>query len=345
MIAAVLTKLNAPLELMKLQHAYVSHDRFCANGQVLLRMICSGICGSQLQEIQGNKGNERFLPHTLGHEGCGIVQQVGPGVNSQLIGKRVVAHWRTGSGPEAVIPASYEAASGMRVGGGHVTTLAESVVVSANRVTPVPDDTPDELCTLLGCSLSTALGTVEQEAKLKFGESCLIVGCGGVGLNLIMAARLAGAWPIVAMDITDDKALAVLPLGAQRYVNAKNETIRGDRFDVIIDTTGSVEAIESTMGLLSDNGRYVLIGQTKPNQDFRVLNAVQHFHGIGSRIIWTQGGGFRPSLDIPRYTALWRGGYLNLSGIISHRIGLSEVNRGIDLVKAGQAGRILVMMK
>lgn len=344
MRAAVLTQINAPLEVLELEHAtHHRGDAPCRNNQVLVEVIASGICGSQLQEIAGHKGAE-FIPHLLGHEGVGIVKQIGPGASPDLLGKRVVMHWRPGKGNEARDVPKYRLPGGNLVGGGHVTTLAEAAVVSANRVTVVPDDVPDELCCLLGCGLSTALGTMEQEARLKFGESVLVVGCGGVGLNLIQAAKIGGAWPIVGMDITDTKSQTVCKLGAHRYINCRNEPMPTERFDVIVDTTGSPEAIEATVPLLSGTGRYVLIGQTKPGQSFRVLNAVNRFHGDGSRLIWTQGGGFRPGEMIPRYISLWRGGYLDLDSIVTHRMPLDEVNRGVELVRAGQAGRVLVSM-
>lgn len=354
MRAAVLTTLNAPLELWDLEHAWHTHDSHCANGQALVDVIASGICGSQLQEIQGNKGNKDFLPHLLGHEGVGIVRKVGPGVSTQLVGKKVVCHWRKGAGPEAFHTARYDTGKGITIGGGHVTTLCESAVVSANRITAVEDDVPDELCALLGCGLSTALGTIEQEAKLKFGESILVVGCGGVGLNLIMAARLACAYPIVGMDLSEEKRATVACLGANffhtpkcgRGIRELMERVVPKGFDVIVDSTGSVEALETTIPLLADGGRYVCLGQPKPEESFRVLGAVNMFRGEQGRdIIWSQGGGFQPSRMIPRYVNLWRAGLLDLDNIISHRFPLADVNRGIDLVRAGQAGRVMIEMR
>lgn len=347
MKAAVLTRLNSPLELWDIDPAWHG-DGHCANGQVLVDVIASGICGSQLQEIGGHKGNADYLPHLLGHEGVGIVRKVGAGVNVQMIGKKAVMHWRKGSGPEAAFPARYDAANHRTVGGGHVTTLCEQAVVSANRLTVVPDDVPDELCALLGCGLSTALGTIEQEAKVRFGESVLIVGCGGVGLNLIMAARLACAYPIVGMDLSEEKRASVMRLGATAYLSRKSEepVYWLHKFDVIIDTSGSIDAIESTIPLLAEGGRFVLVGQPKPGEGFRVNSALDMFLGEqGKHIIATQGGGFRPSVMIPRYINLWLAGHLDLESVISHRFPLVDVNRGIDLVRAGQAGRILIQMR
>lgn len=335
-----------------MEPSWVSHNSHCANGQVLIEVICSGICGSQLLEIGGHKGNKDFLPHLLGHEGCGRVKAVGAGVSVQMIGRKVCLHWRKGSGPEATLPARYDIGQQRTVGGGHVTTLATHAVVSANRVTVVDEDVPDELCALLGCGLSTALGTVEQEAKLRFGESVLVVGCGGVGLNLIQASRLACAYPIFATDIHANKNDVVRKLGAHSFtVFGQDDILRSmsdydigmKGFDVIMDTTGSVDALERVLPLLSDSGRLIMIGQPKPGETFRMTNALHMFHGeMGKRIIATQGGGFRPSTDIARYTNLWRAGHLDLENIVSHRMSLADVNRGIDLVRAGQAGRVMI---
>jgi len=350
--AAVLTKLNSPLEVWEMDHCVWGDSRTCAAGQVRVEMICSGICGSQLQEIQGNKGNGGFLPHLLGHEGAGIVREVGPGVSVQMIGRKVVLHWRKGDGPEAFATARYDTPNHRSsIGGGHVTTLTESAVVSANRVTVVPDDVPVELCALLGCGLSTALGTIEQEAKVKFGESVLIVGCGGVGLNLIASAKLSQAFPVFSTDI-HDKDKSAREMGADSFTMIGRDDIARSMsyydfalkgFDVIIDTSGSIDAIQQAMPLLADGGRFVMVGQPKPGESFRVDNALNLFHGEqGKRIIATQGGGFRPSRDIARYVQLWRSGALNLDGVISHRFSLEKINDAIDLVRAGQAGRILI---
>lgn len=350
MKAALLSKLNAPLDVVECEPVAHKHDSICANGQVLIDISVSGICGSQLKEIQGEKGAEP--PHLLGHEGCGVIRQVGQGVSVQLIGKKVCMHWRKGSGPEAFLPARYDLGNGVTVGGGHITTLCTQAVVSANRITIVPDDVPDELCALLGCGLSTALGTIEQEAKLKFGESILIVGCGGVGLNLIQAVRLACAYPIVAMDVTDEKQDTTCKLGAHLYLNGRHTSpkdalqmfgLKG--FDVIVDTSGALEALELTIPLLADGGRFVMVGQPKRGENLRIMGALDLFHQQhGCRIQTTQGGGFRPSVDIPRYVNLWRAGHLDLKTIISHRFGLDDVNKGIELVRAGQAGRVMISM-
>ena len=134
----------------------------------------------------------------MGHEGCGLVEEIGPGVTTVKKGDKVVMHWRKGEGIEAPFPTYIY--NDKKMSSGKVTTLSEYSVVSENRLTTVPNDTPEELCALLGCGLTTALGVINNEAEVKLGESVLIIGVGGVGLNLIQGAKLVSAYPIVAMD-------------------------------------------------------------------------------------------------------------------------------------------------
>lgn len=332
MNAAVLTQLNSPLELVELIAPEPDY------GQVRVRLRCSGICGSQLQEIRGEKGAP--LPHLLGHEGCGIVESIGPKVRTVAVGQKVVLHWRKGDGIESECPVYFR--YGEQIGAGHVTTFNEVAIVSENRVTAVPDDAPDELCALLGCGLSTALGVIEHEANLQMGESVLIIGCGGLGLNLILAAKMRMAGWIVVSDLHQEKASVAMAIGAHQFNGCC--PIAGSGFDVVIDTTGSAEAIADGINRLNPSGRFIMVGQPKPGQFIQIPNARGLFNGDGCKIMATQGGGFRPHIDIPRYYQLWKSGQMDLSGIITHRLPLAKINEGIELVKTGNAGRVLIEM-
>jgi S-(hydroxymethyl)glutathione dehydrogenase / alcohol dehydrogenase len=344
MKAAILETIDAPLVVAEVEPAPLTF------GQVLVKVLVSGFCGSQLQEIAGNKGNAKFVPHLMGHEGCGIVEEVGHGVTRVKKGDKVVMHWRKGDGIESDFPTYTYKGKSMR--SGKVTTLSEYSVVSENRITPVPHDTPNELCALLGCGLSTALGTINQEADVKFGESVLIVGAGGLGVNLIQAAKLAGAYPIVVTDIHENKREACEALGAHLFINSKkseigeeiNNKFGTNEIDVIIDTSGSKQAIESTIPLLSGIGRYIMVGQPKPGESIELHIATHLFGGQGKSIKATQGGGFSPSRDIARYIRLHKAGVLKIDGIITHRMKLREINEVITLVRSGQAGRVLIEM-
>lgn len=302
-------------------------------------MLVSGICGAQLQEIRGEKGTH--FPRLLGHEGCGIVEEVGPGVTKLKAGQKVVMHWRKGSGMESVSPI-YVLPDSREITSGQVTTFSEFSICSENRLTAVPSETPNELCALLGCGLSTALGVMENEAKLKAGESVLVIGCGGVGLNCIRVAKMMGAWLIAGVDISESKRDDVMFVGADLFFTHTNQTgLRG--FDVVVDTTGSAKSVSQSVSMLAPSGRMILVGQPK-NGSVEIYNPIHLFDGEGKTIKATQGGQFNPDRDIPRYLAMHRSGHLKIDGIITHRFPFMEINKAIETVQAGNAGRALLEM-
>src|SRR5437867_11801651 len=170
-------------------------------GQVLVKIQCSGICGAQLGEIAGVKGPDKFLPHLLGHEGGGVVVDIGPGVTQVKPGDHVVMHWRKGAGIHAR-PASYQW-NGRKVNAGWVTTFQDHAIVSENRVTPIGKDVPFEVAALMGCAITTALGLINSDAQVKIGDSIVIVGCGGVGRSVVQGAEMVCGNRIVAVDLSD----------------------------------------------------------------------------------------------------------------------------------------------
>ncbi len=343
MKAAILEKINDPLTVAEVELTDLTF------GQVLVKVLVSGICGSQLQEIAGNKGNAKFVPHLMGHEGAGIVQGIGMGVTKVKIGDKVIMHWRKGDGIESDFPKYVF--NGKTIQSGKVTTLSEYSIVSENRITPVPLDTPNELCALLGCSMSTALGTVSLEADLKMGESLMIVGAGGLGINLINAAKLVSAYPIISLDIHESKREVAEKLGADLFINCKTHNIQEEIFkkfglkevEVIIDTSGNKQSLEESIPLLGGaNGRYIMVGHPKPGESVELMNANHLFGGSGKMIRATQGGRFSPTAEIPRYIKLYKAGILKTDHLITHRFKLDDVNKAIDAVRAGQAGRVII---
>jgi Zn-dependent alcohol dehydrogenase len=332
MKAAVLIEIDAPLAVCDVELNELKV------GQVLVKVLMSGICGAQLHEIRGHKGNAKFLPHLMGHEGCGVVEAVGDGVTTVKVGDRVVMHWRPGTGIEAPFP-SY-VLDGKPMSGGKVTTFSEYSIVSENRLTSVPQDTPPELCAILGCALTTAMGIIDNEVDLKFGESVAVIGTGGVGLNLIQAAAMKSACPIIAVDNNLSKAQMCLDIGASKFYASIDE-IEG-KVDIVIDTTGIPEVISQGISILSNTGRMILVGQPAPGKFVEVMNAVNLFNGIGQSIKATQGGKTNPQEDIPRYIKLYKEGLLDVSKLITHTFTLDQINEAFDLLKSGNAGRIMI---
>jgi len=335
MKAVVLRELNAPLSIEDVELTPLQV------GQVLVKVCVSGLCGAQLHEIRGHKGNAKFLPHLMGHEGSGIVEEVGAGVSTVNVGDKVVMHWRKSTGIEAPFPKYI--LNGSEMSSGKVTTLSEYSIVSENRLTPVPSGTSDFLCALLGCGTTTALGTINNDARLKFGESILIVGCGGVGLNLIQGAILASAYPVVCIDINEAKREKAFAVGATRFEHNIN-TISG-KFDVIIDTTGNTKVIAQTMKLLDDGGRYILVGQPPPDQEITVPSEANLWSPSGKSILVSQGGCTSPQNDIPRYVKMHNAGLLDIDKIITHVFDLDDINEAFDVLRSGSAGRIMIQMR
>ena len=316
-------------------------------GQVLVQVMSSGICGSQINEIDGAKGPDKFLPHLLGHEGSGIVSDVGTGVSKVKKGDHVVLHWRKGTGIESATP-KYRW-SGKVVNAGWVTTFNEYAVISENRLTAIPKDVDFEIAALMGCAVTTGLGVVNNDAKLKMGESIAVFGAGGIGLNVIQGAALVLADPVIAVDIYDDKLKLAKEFGATHVVNssktdtkAQIQSIVGRRgVDVAVDSTGIVDVINQAYELTSDTGRTVLVGVTRIGEKISIYSLPLHFE---KKIYGSHGGGTNPSVDIPRYLDLYKKGILKLKGMITDHFSLDKINDAIEGMRKGKIVRCIIKM-
>ena len=342
--AAILVEQHQPLELDEIE--VPSPGR----GQVLVRVLCSGICGSQLGEIDGVKGPDRYLPHLLGHEGCGTVLECGSGVTTVSPGDRVVLHWRPGSGLEGS-PPQYESAAHGKVNAGWVTTFNELALVSENRVTAVPQDFDLEDGALMGCAVTTAFGVVHNNARLRRGESILILGAGGIGLSMIQAAVLTGASPVIAVDIHDNRLELAAALGATHCINTKKtglkdavrEIVGNAGVDVAVENTGRVELIEAAYELSAARGRTILVGVPPKGHKACIYTLPLHF---GKVLTGSHGGEAEPDRDIPRYVDMVRKGLLDLKPLIGARYSLDQINEAIADMRSGAvAGRCMIHME
>ena len=341
MRAAILVRQREPLVLDE-----VELPRELMHGQVLVRVRFSGICGSQLGEIDGVKGEDAYLPHLLGHEGSGTVLTVGNGVRTVAPGDEVILHWMEGLGlPSA--PPVYQW-QGQKLNAGFVTTFNEFAVVSENRVTKVPMGVPLDLAALFGCAVTTGFGVIDNKAEVKLGQSVAVLGAGGVGLSMIQGAALAGAWPIIAVDRYDNRLALAKAMGATHCINAATqdmetalrEILGAGGADVAIDNTGLPTVIQAAYRLLKPSGRLILVGVPKKGAEVCLHTLPLHF---GKQITGTKGGECSPGLDIPRYGGLCAAGRLDLSGLVTERYGLSEINTAMARMRDGSmAGRCLI---
>ena len=333
--AAVLEGINEPLAILELEI-----PETLSVGQVLVRIHYSGICGSQLNEISNVKGNSaKYIPNTLGHEGGGIVVACGPGVKHVTIGDHVVIHWRKGVGIDAQFPQYWCSARNRYIGGGANNTFQEMAIISENRLTKIPDDVPLAEAALLGCAVTTGLGAVFNDVNLKPGESVIVFGCGGVGLNVLQGCSLITAYPIVGVDIDDTKLEQALIMGATHTVNSKHADMKlpiTGAFDAAVDTTGIPAVIELAWKWAK---RVCLVAQMRSD---KVLSINTTAMQSGKTIFGTDGGMTDPTVDIPRYVRLLKAGRLNLRGLITHTTNLDGLNAQLDLTRAGKVGRGII---
>ena len=318
-------------------------------GQVLVRVLFSGICGSQIGEINGVKGPDRFLPHLLGHEGTGDVIACGPGVSYVAEGDRVVLHWRPSKGIQAQPPEYYW--NGKPLNAGFVTTFNEYAIVSENRLTTIPKDINPRTGTLLGCAVTTGLGVISNNAKLTMGQSLVVFGAGGVGLNIIQGGMLVSAYPIVGIDLTPNKLEMAHRFGATHTINAACEpdilsairkALGSEHADVVIDNTGDPEVIHRAMQLTHQKGKTILVGVPKKG-DHVSFNPLPLF--FGKELTGSHGGECNPGEDIPRYLKLYRAGRLELDALVTHSFNLDRINVAISKMQKGEiAGRCVIQM-
>jgi S-(hydroxymethyl)glutathione dehydrogenase / alcohol dehydrogenase len=313
-------------------------------GQVLVRVLYTTICGAQINEIDAVKGIDKFLPHLLGHEASAEVVEIGAGVTTVKPGDTVVLHWRPSNGIQSRTPAYTW--RGQKLNAGWVTTFNEYAVISENRMTVIPPDFDLKVAPWFGCAVTTAAGVVNNDAHLKIGESVAIFGVGGVGLNLVQFAALAGGYPIVAVDLLDHKLEMARTRGATHTINggtvgdipaAIRAIVGAAGPDKVFETTGVKSVIESAYELTHADGTIVLVGV--PNEKVTIYTLPIHFNKV---LTGSHGGSAAPQVDIPRIIRLVKAGRLSFDGIITNEFSLDDINPAFDLVRSGKAGRVLI---
>ncbi len=233
---------------------------------------------------------------------------------------------------------------GLRTG-----AFAEYVVVDQSQVVPIPEEVPFECAALLACGVITGLGAVVNTARVPAGSAVVVIGTGGVGLNSVQGAALAGAQPIVAVDISNAKLETSRIFGATHTVNPTQEDTkeavrsltRGRGADYVFVTVGSAEAIEQGLGLLRRAGTLVVVGM--PASGIKAEIEVVTFANNSQRMLGSKMGSARLGVDVPKLVALYRQGRLKLDELITARYPLEDINRAIADVKRGEALRNVIV--
>jgi S-(hydroxymethyl)glutathione dehydrogenase/alcohol dehydrogenase len=340
--AAVLVELGKPLELAELTIPVLKP------GQTLVEIAYSGVCHTQLGEARGHRGEDKFLPHCLGHEGSGVVREVGPGVTKVKPGDPVILSWIKASGAD--VPGTVYDWNGRKVNAGGITTFATYSVISENRLTPVPEGMSLRLAALVGCAVPTGAGVVFNTARPRPGQSAAVFGVGGIGSCAVAAAALAGCMPVIAVDVLPDKLTLARKLGATHTINARAADpvaeilalCRGGA-DFAVEATGLAPVMRQALACVRhQGGAAVVVGNARFGErleiDPRELN-------MGKRLLGTWGGDNVPDRDFPRYCKLMTSGRLDLEPLLSRGYRLADVNAALDDLEHGRAARPLLEIK
>jgi S-(hydroxymethyl)glutathione dehydrogenase/alcohol dehydrogenase len=341
-IAAVLVETGKPLVLAELDIPALKP------GQVLVEIKFSGVCHTQVMECRGHRGEDRYLPHCLGHEGSGIVCDPGPGVTKVRSGDRVILSWIKGSGAD--VPGTVYRWDSRNVNSGAITTFSRYSVISENRLTVVSGDLPMRNVALLGCAVPTGVGAVINTAKPNPGQNLAVFGTGGIGLCAVAGAAIAGCSPIIAIDTLQHKLKLASQMGATHVINAAEvnpveelNRICPGGIDFAIEASGYTSVMmQALLSVRNQGGIVVVVGNAREGErlalDPKQLN-------MGKQLRGTWGGDNWPDRDFPRYCELLSIGKLNLQPLSSRIYHLSEINQAIDDLETGAAIRPLIDME
>lgn len=337
-------------------------------GEVRVVIKAAGLCHSDLSVINGDR--PRPLPMALGHEAAGVVEALGQGVTDLAVGDHVVMAFMPSCGhcnpcaegrPALCEPGAAANGRGELLGGakrlhshGHplnhhlgCSAFAERAVVSRRSLVKIDPALSFEEAALFGCAVLTGVGAVVNTARIKAGQSAVVVGLGGVGLASVLGALASGASPVVAVDLSEDKLALARTLGPVQTVNAADpdavdqvRALTNGGADFVFEMAGSIRALEAAWKMTRRGGTTITAGLPPPDAALpvNVVSLVGEERTLKGSYIGT----CVPSRDIPRYVALYRQGRLPVDRLMSGTITLDDINTGFDRLHAGEVVRLVV---
>lgn len=343
--AAILEKLNSPLKI-----DYISFDGKLLKGQILVKILYSGICGSQLGEIQGIKGKDNYLPHLMGHEGIGEVLDINQKVKKVKKGDYVLLHWMPSRGINSPVP-SYEWKN-KKVNAGNLTTFNTLAVVSENKLTKISKkQSQNKKVLLLGCTASTAIGSAKKLTKINVNDYVAVSGCGSIGLNIIQYAKFIGVRNIIAVDINNRKLKLAQKMGANYLLNSNKKNFLNyfkDKFpegiNNFFECTGNTAVISDAFECLNkNNGKEILIGVPKYKKKAKFYTLDLH---LGKKLIGCKGGDFEPDEDFTEYNKILSDKSFSIRDFITSEIDLEDINDVFsDMKKNKLIGKCIINLQ
>lgn len=355
--AAVLRDTAAPLDVVDVELDPTGPE------QVRVRLAATGVCHSDLSICRGALRHP--LPAVPGHEGAGVVVEVGRAVTSVRPGDHVILNWTPACGTcyfcakaepwlceraaADALKAPYATLAGERVvpvlGAG---AFAEETLVLERAVVKIPEDVPFEVAALVGCAVTTGFGAAVNTAKVRPGDSVVVIGCGGVGLSIVQGAQHAGAATIVAVDLSAEKRSLARDLGATDTVDGNDDVeaavrdlTQGRGADHAFEAIGRSQTIKTAYRLTRRGGTVVVVGAGR-HDDHVSFSALELFFQARS-VVGCVYGSADVARDFPRILALYKSGALDLDRLITGRTTLDGVNDALAAMEAGEGARTVVV--
>ncbi len=341
--AAILKKTGQPLSIENLIVPKLQY------GQVLIKIFYSGVCRSQLMEVNGQRGEDNFLPHLLGHEGVGQVVETGPGVTKVNIGDDVIVGWLKGEGIDAPTPIYFNE-NGTKINAGAVTTFSQLTVVSENRVYLKPTELEQEISVLFGCSLLTGAGLVFNELTPKKNDSILVLGLGGVGLAALISLVALNPDKLIVADNSVEKRVIAREIGAKAVLDSTSydfieqvRKISGGGVDIAYECAGSTESIETAFECLKARGGRLIFASHPSSGKKIILDPFDLINGKSIQGSW--GGNSKPDRDIPKFTKILKNQLKDLHKILGKKYSLEEINIALEDLSKGVMCKPLIDMQ
>ena len=360
--AAILWEAGKPLDVKEID---VAEPRA---GEVAVDIAAAGLCHSDLSMIGGDIPQP--LPAVAGHEAAGIVSAVGSGVDSVAVGDHVIMVYRpycgrckqcargrpglcstaaqvrvTGLMPDGTSRLSDDGTDLFHFSG--VSAFSQKAVVPENGVIKVDDDLPLDVLAVVGCAVMTGYGAVVNAAAMRPGESALVFGAGGVGLNAIQGARISGANPIIAVDRSEAALALARELGATDVVNPEEEDVAeavgkivAEGVDHVFEAVGAGPLIELGIDLLAPGGSVIVIGA--PPLTTSVAISPLRLLSEEKSVVGSLYGSSNFRLDVPRILGLWKAGELKIDPLVKHHFQLDQINEGFKALREGLDGRAVL---
>ena len=332
LIAAVLRQTGQELSVE------VIKSRPLSSGQVLVRILYSGICRSQVMEQKGKRGEDKWLPHLLGHEGFGVVEEIGADVTKCAPGDRVVMSWVEGSGINADNP-TYSDLNGEIVNSGKITTFSNFSVISENRLFSAPQGFSEKFLPLFGCALLTGGGmAIKYGRSIDVNKIC-IIGFGGIGSAAALVLKGMRKPSIEIVEKSLEKRQMAQNLG---FEDIYSDLLGSSgNFDLVIEASGEVTAIEEGFASLSDVGTLVFASHPEAGSK---ISLDPHDLIKGKKVFGTWGGDVNPDENIKIIGEFLVKSGANLDLLIGDLFTIDEVNEGLAYLDSGKPGRPILKL-